>query len=82
MWPIPARFTPGAPGFLTRDEEASGVIDAKDILGDGRFLTNTQSHCGIPGELVEGGQMLAMYVNPSVVPAPGAAGLLGLRRRR
>lgn len=81
-------FAPGAAGFLTRDEESSGIIDAKDILGDGWFLINSQAHYSIPGELVEGGQLLAMYVNPSLVPAPGAvalvgmAGLVGLRRRR
>lgn len=84
----PARFTPGAAGFLTRDEESSGIIDAKDMLGDGWFLINDQAHYGIPGELVEGGQLLALYVNPSIVPTPGAAGLMGvagllaIRRRR
>lgn len=84
----PARFTPGAAGFLTRDEESSGVIDASDLLGDGWYLLNSQAHYGIPGELVEGGQLLAMYINPQIVPAPGALALLGLgslvagRRRR
>jgi hypothetical protein len=83
-----ARFTPGAPGFLTRDEEASGIIDAKDILGDGWFLLDVQAHYGIPGELVEGGQLLAMYVNPGIVPAPASLALFGIgglaasRRRR
>lgn len=84
----PAFFSPGAAGFLTRDEESSGIIDARDILGDGWFLLNSQAHYGIPGELVEGGQILAMFVDPSIVPGPGAAGLFGLaglaavRRRR
>lgn len=84
----PARFSPGAAGFLTRDEESSGIIDAKDTLGLGWYLLNVQAHYGIPGELVEGGQLLAMYVDPSIVPTPGAAGLIGLaglvglRRRR
>jgi hypothetical protein len=83
-----ARFTPGAPGFLTRDEESSGIIDASDLLGDGWFLLNTQAHYALPGELVEGGQLMAMYVNPQIVPAPGALALLGVgsllagRRRR
>jgi hypothetical protein len=82
------RFSPGAAGFLTRDEESSGIIDAKDILGDGWFLLNVQAHYSLPGELVEGGQLIAMYVDPSIVPGPGALGLLtagGLlasRRRR
>ncbi|MFM9956488.1 MAG: alkaline phosphatase PhoX [Phycisphaerales bacterium] len=84
----PARFSPGGASFLTRDEESSGIIDAKDTLGLGWFLLNVQAHYGIPGELVEGGQLLAMYVDPSIVPTPGAAsllglaGLVGLRRRR
>jgi hypothetical protein len=84
----PARFSPGAAGFLTRDEESSGVIDASDLLGDGYYLINVQAHYGIPGELVEGGQLLSLYIDPSIVPAPGAAalvglaGLVGLRRRR
>lgn len=84
----PARFAPGAAGFLTRDEESSGIIDAKDILGDGWFLLNVQAHYPLPGELVEGGQLVAMYVNPTLVPAPASAALLGLggllvaRRRR
>lgn len=83
-----ARFTPGAPGFLTRDEESSGIIDAGDLLGPGWFLLDDQAHYGIGGELVEGGQLLAMYVDPSVTPAPGAAvllsigGLLMVRQRR
>lgn len=82
------RFAAGAANFLTVDEEASGIIDAKDILGDGWFLLDTQAHFGIAGELVEGGQLMAMYVDPRIVPAPTAAGLLGLvgvaalRRRR
>jgi hypothetical protein len=84
----PSRFGIGAPGFLTRDEESSGIIDAKDVLGEGWFLLNVQAHYSLPGELVEGGQMLAMYVDPSVIPAPSAlglaavAGLFAGRRRR
>jgi hypothetical protein len=84
----PARFTPGAAGFLTRDEEASGIIDASDLLGDGHYLLDVQAHYGIAGELVEGGQFLSIYIDPSIVPAPTAVGLLsvaglaGLRRRR
>ncbi|MEZ6235695.1 MAG: DUF839 domain-containing protein [Phycisphaerales bacterium] len=81
-------FQTGAANFLTTNEESSGIIDAKDILGDGWFLLDVQAHYGIPGELVEGGQMVAMYVDPRIVPAPGALALVGLggllagRRRR
>jgi hypothetical protein len=83
----PSRFTPGAAGFLTRDEESSGIIDARDILGDGWFLLDVQAHYGNGSELVEGGQLVAMYVDPAI-PAPGAlaviaiGGLMTGRRRR
>ncbi|MFN5855546.1 MAG: DUF4114 domain-containing protein [Pseudanabaenaceae cyanobacterium] len=48
---------------FTIDEESSGVIDAQDILGPGWFLLDAQAHytTGIPADLVEGGQLLAMY---------------------
>lgn len=84
----PNRFLTGAAGFLTQDEESSGIIDASAILGDGWFLLDSQAHYAISGELVEGGQLLAMYVPTNIVPTPAAAavGLLGLgaatRRRR
>ena len=68
----PARFTAGAAGFLTADEESSGVIDASKILGRGWFLLDVQAHFPIPGELVEGGQLLAMYVDPSIAASPAA----------
>ena len=57
----PALFTPAAPGFLTRDEESSGIIDASSVLGAGWFLLDVQAHYTIAGELVEGGQLLALY---------------------
>ncbi|MEJ7576284.1 MAG: alkaline phosphatase PhoX [Pyrinomonadaceae bacterium] len=60
----PDRFLPGAPNFLTRDEESSGIIDAEEILGEGWFLLDVQAHFSIPGELVEGGQLLALF-NPA-----------------
>ncbi len=81
-------FTSGLTGFITQDEEASGIIDARDILGDGWYLMTDQIHAGIPGELVERGQLQAIFIDPRIVPAPTAAGLLGLmgvaalRRRR
>jgi len=58
------RFAPGAPAFLTRDEEASGIIPLKGIRGEGWYLIDVQAHYGIAGELVEGGQLLAVRVPP------------------
>jgi hypothetical protein len=58
----PNRFITGAPGFLTQDEEASGIIDASAILGPGWWLVDDQAHYGIGDtELIEGGQLLAIY---------------------
>jgi hypothetical protein len=59
----PAKFTPGAPGFITQDEESSGVIDASKLLGEGWFLLDAQVHkLSADPELVEGGQLLALKV--------------------
>ncbi|MFM9911167.1 MAG: choice-of-anchor I family protein [Chitinophagaceae bacterium] len=57
------RFITGQPNFLTQDEESSGIIDVSDILGQGMYLLVDQAHYGTTAELVEGGQLLAMY-NP------------------
>jgi len=60
----PALFdnTIASPTFQTIDEEASGIIDAADILGAGWFLTSFQSHkASADPELVEGGQLFAFY---------------------
>jgi hypothetical protein len=60
-----ARFlAPTAP--FSQDEEASGVIDVTAILGDSdtqAFLIDVQAHYPISGELAEGGQLLAMYID-------------------
>lgn len=57
----PARFT--GPGRLTNDEESSGIVDAEKILGKGWYLLDVQAHYPHPDpELVEGGQLLALYV--------------------
>jgi hypothetical protein len=59
------RFAPGASNFLTRDEESSGIIDVSDILGEGMYLLDVQAHYNLEDpELVQGGQLLAMYVRP------------------
>lgn len=61
----PERFAPGAPGFLTRDEESSGVIPAGEVLGEGWYLADVQAHyANADPELVEGGQLLALHVPP------------------
>lgn len=57
----PSRFTPGALGFLTRDEESSGIIPAP-FIGKDWYLLDVQAHYALGGELVEGGQVLAMRV--------------------
>lgn len=57
------RFLTGGSKYLTIDEEASGIIDVQEILGAGMFILNDQAHYGIAGELIEGGQILALY-NP------------------
>ncbi|MFN0131745.1 MAG: hypothetical protein ACKVW3_04310 [Phycisphaerales bacterium] len=55
-----ARFLIGGTNYLgTQDEETSGVIDAEDAIGPGFHLLNMQAHYAIPGELVEGGQLMA-----------------------
>jgi hypothetical protein len=62
-------FQLGGTNFLTQDEESSGIIDAAKILGEGWFLLDVQAHINISAtdpELVERGQLLAMYVNPSI----------------
>ncbi len=61
----PQFFEPGGAFFLTQDEESSGIIDAHDILGQGWFLIDVQVHrVSADPELVQGGQLLAMYVPP------------------
>jgi hypothetical protein len=47
-----------------QDEESSGIIDVSSILGEGWYLLDVQAHYSIAGELVEGGQLLALHVPP------------------
>jgi len=54
------------PSFITQDEETSGIIDAEHILGEGWFLLDVQVHKASDAELVEGGQLLALWVHPDV----------------
>jgi hypothetical protein len=64
-----ARFLAGGAQFLTQDEEASGVIEVTalfegvpgyDTDNNRFFLLDTQAHYPLPGELVEGGQLMLM----------------------
>ncbi|MBK9110063.1 MAG: T9SS type A sorting domain-containing protein [Saprospiraceae bacterium] len=59
----PTRFLNGGYNYLTQDEESSGIVDIKNILGQGMFLLNDQAHYTIGGEVIEGGQILVMF-NP------------------
>lgn len=67
----PAYFQTGGAKFLTTDEESSGVIDAESLLGKGWFLLDVQAHYSLGGELVEGGQLLALYVDPKITQPVG-----------
>ena len=58
----PNRFETGATNFLTIDEESSGIIDVQSILGNGNFLLVDQAHYAIGGEVVEGGQLLKVFI--------------------
>lgn len=59
-----ARLAPRAPGFLTQDEESSGIIPAP-FLGEGKYPADVQAHYVSPDpELVQGGQLLVLQVPP------------------
>ncbi len=71
----PKFFDPTIPNnanFITQDEESSGIIDAEHIFGEGWFLLDVQAHKvnTADPELVEGGQLLAMYVDPKIGDVP------------
>ncbi len=62
----PSLVTPGQAGFLTQDEESSGIIDVSGILGYRAYLFTVQLHGSartLPGlreELVDDGQLLLL----------------------
>jgi hypothetical protein len=61
------------PHFLTNDEESSGVVEASNALGQGWFILDSQGHKpSLDPELVESGQLLGLYINPSIA-APGSS---------
>jgi hypothetical protein len=63
----PALFTPATPGFLTNDEESSGIIPAPAAFGADSFLFNAQVHTATglsnPTVQVEKGQYMLMKVD-------------------
>ena len=60
-------FKPGGANFQTIDEETSGVIDAAEFLGSGWFMLSVQNHrASAEPILVEGGQYVAMFIDPSI----------------
>jgi hypothetical protein len=60
----PALFGVGSSGFVTQDEESSGVIPAP-FLGAGMYLIDVQNHLpSTDPELVEGGQLLVLHIPP------------------
>ncbi len=65
----PELFQPGLnpARFITQDEESSGIVDAHDVLGRGWFIFAVQVHkASSDAELVEGGQLVAMYIDPRI----------------
>lgn len=55
------------PNFITNDEESSGVVDASNIIGPGWYVLASQAHkASSDPELVEPGQLLGLYINPSI----------------
>jgi len=65
----PKVFTGNAatnPNFHTLEEESSGVFDAQQLLGQGWFIFDVQDHQALGGGLVQRGQLLAMYVHPTI----------------
>jgi hypothetical protein len=60
----PALFTRGLPGHLTVDEEASGIVEAKQQLGNGWYLLDAQVHAPSANPaFFQKGQLLAMKVD-------------------
>ena len=62
-----ALFAKDTGSLKTIDEESSGIIDAESILGRGWFLLAVQAHVSAgDDELVEKGQIVALYVDPKI----------------
>jgi hypothetical protein len=70
----PAQFTPATAGFITNDEEASGIIPAPASFGPNTFLLDAQVHTNVglsnAARDAERGQLLTMTVDfTKVFPA-------------
>ncbi|MGV3511301.1 MAG: alkaline phosphatase PhoX [Novosphingobium sp.] len=76
----PALFVTGSPTFKTQDEESSGVIDVTAMLGDAdtkAYLLDVQSHLNLPDpELVQDGQLVAMFIDAVETKGTNAANTL------
>jgi hypothetical protein len=60
----PDRFGDGSPNLITVDEESSGIIDARDIIGRGWFVFDAQVHkASVNPDNVALGQLLVMKVD-------------------
>jgi hypothetical protein len=86
-----SQFTSGQSGFITQDEESSGVIDITDILnkGDGSryYLYDAQIHARVNDPaLVEGGQLMVAQAVPEpstyALMTIAALGMLIVMRRK
>jgi hypothetical protein len=61
-WPNGSLVT----NFTTLDEETSGILEAFDAFGRGWFIMNMQAHYSIPGELVQGGQVMSVFIPENI----------------
>jgi Bacterial protein of unknown function (DUF839) len=62
----PRLFAVGGSDFITRDEESSGIVEARNQLGRGVYLLDAQVHAppvNNQAEYVERGQLLVMEVD-------------------
>jgi len=63
----PALFTVGQPGFITEDEESSGIVDAQEAFGTpGAFLFDAQVHAAPVNnvaEYVQRGQLMRLQID-------------------
>eukprot|EP00934_Nitzschia_sp_Nitz4_P002920 Nitzschia sp. Nitz4//NODE_444_length_18484_cov_71.934560//28//5304//NITZ4_additional_000056-RA//-1//CDS//3329531893//2910//frame0 len=64
----PELFYTGGAKFLTTNEESSGIISLKDVLGEGYFASSVQVHSttGLSDSsfLVEHGQIVIFHIEP------------------